>query len=475
MNLTKMITKSTLASIGTVLALTPILLLYACSDSQSMEEKTSVVQTPLVSADIATIAIDNVWSGHRIKPYLLTQGDHQFVAYFDANRQMTVAYRYIGTPWRYYKVDSWLGWDSHNYVTMQLDKKGYLHVMGNMHGDPIEYFRSSEPYNVRSLKRVPLMVDKSIEQRMTYPIFKLNKQGELIVKYRDGGSGNGNEIYNIYDTQQQAWSRLHDNVFLNGEGKMNGYFEGPTLGPDGFFHLIWVWRNTPNAATNHDLSYAKSEDLVNWFNSNGEPLSLPITLAQAEVIAPVPPFGGMINGNVKLGFDHNGQPLVTYHRYDENGDTQMYVARKDGKTWESTQISDWKGFRWDFSGGGSLGRFKVKPQSPTVYDDKHISVIVRKNDDVMRFILDKDSLNTVKIEPADLYPTQLKSKTEKANRHMFKDNKIVMEHHVFKGVGEANNSKQYYLSWQSQPGNRDRAHSYITQPSVLLLHEITAN
>ena len=423
--------------------------------------------------DLNTIAIDHVWSGHRIKPFLLTRGKHQFVAYFDANRQMTVAYREGRAPWRYYKVDSWLGWDSHNYVTLEIDAEGYIHVMGNMHADPIEYFRSSEPYNVRSLKREPVMVDKTIEQRMTYPIFMRNKKGQLLVKYRDGGSGNGNEIYNIYDTKTKRWSRLHANQFLDGEGKMSGYFEGPTLGPDGMFHLIWVWRNTPSADTNHSLSYARSEDLVHWEDSNGKPLPLPLTLAHTEVVDPVPAGGGMINGNVKLGFDQKGQPMISYHKYDSQGNTQMHVVRREKSAWKSVQISNWQDFRWDFTGHGSLGRFAVKPYSPEILDSNTLGVMVRKYDDVMRFVLDAKTLKTIRVEKADLYPPQIEAKTSAANTHIHTSPETVLEHHVFEGQGDLSpEGKQYYLSWQSQPGNRDRAHGTITEPSVLLLHEI---
>lgn len=426
---------------------------------------------------VTSIAIDQVWSGHRIKPYLLTRGQQQFVAYYDANRQMTVAHRQLGGKWRYYKVDSWLGWDSHNYVTMELDSKGYLHVMGNMHADPLEYFRMSEPLNVRSLKRVSVMAEKSLEKRMTYPVFLRNKQDQLIVKYRDGGSGNGSEIYNIYDTQSKSWSRLHANTFLDGEGKMSGYFEGPTLGPDGMFHLIWVWRNTPNAATNHSLSYAKSEDLINWKNSNGEEISLPITAKSAEVVDPVPPFGGMINGNVKIGFDQKNQPIISYHKYDEKGDTQIYVARKKGQGWEVVKISDWKGFRWDFDGHGSLGRFQVKPYSPELLDDNKLTVLVRRNDDVMRFILDNDSLKTLKVEDADIYPPVLNTEMQAANPHLLKGKGLIkLERQVFKGKGDSTAfGREFYLSWLTQPGNRDSAHSYISQPSVLTLTGIKSH
>ncbi|WP_111977576.1 BNR repeat-containing protein [Algibacillus agarilyticus] len=422
---------------------------------------------------LKTEAIDHVWSGHRIKPFLLTRGKHQFVAYFDANRQMTVAYRTINDKWRYYKVDSWLGWDSHNYVTMELDKAGHLHVMGNMHADPLEYFRTSEPYNVRSLKRIPTLVNRDVEQRMTYPIFLLNKNNDLIVKYRNGGSGNGNEMYNIYDTKSQSWSKLHNQQFLDGQGEMSGYFEGPTLGKDGYFHLIWVWRNTPNAATNHSLSYARSVDLLNWQDSNGNKIELPLTLAKTEIVDPVPAFGGMINGNVKLGFDSNNQPIITYHKYDAAGQTQMFLARKSGRNWVSSQISDWKNFRWDFSGHGSLGRFAVRPYSPVALGNNKIGVTVRKHDDIMQFIVDENTLSTLKVVPSSLYPAIIDNSAKHANLHMFEDKRFTLENQVFKGVGDLSpEGHSYYLSWFSQPGNRDNAHAKISPASVMLLHEV---
>jgi len=422
---------------------------------------------------IISEAIDNVWSGHRVSPHLLTRGKNQFVAYYDSNRQMTVAHRVLGSPWRYYKVDSWVGWDSHNYVTMELDKDGYLHLMGNLHSDAIEYFKMSVPYQVRSLKRMPIMVDKNLEMRMTYPIFMLNKNNDLVVKYRDGGSGNGNEIYNIYDTKTQSWSRLHKNQFLDGEGLMSGYFEGPTKGPDGNFHLIWVWRNTPDASTNHSLSYARSSDLVNWEDSNGTPISLPLRLNKTEIVDPVGPKGGMINGNVKLGFDQQQRPIISYHKYDANGDTQMFVARREANGWNSQQISQWTGFRWDFGGGGSLGKFPVKPHPPTIHNKNEISAVVRRDDRIMRFVLDAESLATIRVEDAELYPSQIDEITTTSNQNMFDNVSLQLEHRVFHGVGDKSPSGgKYYLSLHSQPGNRDKAHKIISKPSVLLLHEV---
>lgn len=461
----------------TLLLATSLGLVQACALSTE-PEKSIVTNQPVDTSNeqILSLALDNVWSGHRIKPYLLTKGKNQFVGYFDSNRQMTIAHREIGKTWRYTKVDSWLGWDSHNYVTMELDADGYLHVMGNMHADSLEYFRMQRPMNVRSIKRVDVMVDKKLERRMTYPIFMLNKQGELLVKYRDGGSGNGNEIYNIYNHKTKTWSRLHANQFLDGEGLMSGYFEGPTKGPDGDFHLIWVWRNTPNAATNHSLSYAKSEDLVNWTDSNGKPITLPLTLKHTEIVDPVPPFAGMINGNVKLGFDYKKRPVISYHKYDAEGNTQMFLARKEKDGWKSKQISNWQGFRWDFGGTGSLGRFAVRPQAPEILADNNIGVTVRKQDEIMRFVVDSETLETIRVEPATLYPPEIETITEQSNYKLLNSGVEKLEHHVFKGLGDkGKNGSEYYLSWHTQPGNRDRAHKVISIPSVLLVHEVKTN
>src|SRR5437763_1726114 len=84
-----------------------------------------------------------------------------------------------------------------------------------------------------------------------------------------------------------------------------------------------------------------------------EPLALPITLATAEIIDRVPVHGGMINGNTKIGFDGQGRVVVTYHKFDSRGFTQIINARRERGGWKIYQTSDWD-YRWDFSGGGSI-------------------------------------------------------------------------------------------------------------------------
>ena len=88
----------------------------------------------------------------------------------------------------------------------------------------------------------------------------------------------------------------------------------PCADKQGLLHLCWVWRDSADCATNHDLCYARSKDMVHWETSAGRPLRLPITLATAEVIDPVPTGGGIINSNLRIGFDAVDRPVISYQK-----------------------------------------------------------------------------------------------------------------------------------------------------------------
>ena len=263
---------------------------------------------------VDVLEVSRVWSGHPVGFFLSTEGAAQYAAFYDAERRLTVAQRDMGNrDWTLVRLDSTLGWDSHNYVTMSPDRTGRLHLSGNMHGDPLVYFRTERPGDIRSFCRVDAMVG-SLEKRCTYPRFIAGPDDRLLFTYRDGGSGKGNQIYNAYDCETERWRRLLDQPLLDGRGAMNAYPVGPSRGPDGFFHLCWVWRDTYDCSTNHDVSYARSRDLVHWETVAGMPIELPITIdTKGVVVDPVPAGGGAINGNTRVGFNAQRCPIVTYH------------------------------------------------------------------------------------------------------------------------------------------------------------------
>ena len=306
-----------------------------------------------------THRISEVPSGFPVGFCLLTSPERQYVAYYDAEHVMTVAARGLdGGGWIYQKLPSKIGWDSHNYVTMAMDETGHLHVSGNMHRDPLVYFRTRHPGDISSLE--PAAMTGKLEDRVTYPQFLKDAEGRLLFTYRHGGSGNGNTFYNRYDTLSRSWSRLHDTPLFDGEGLRNAYPIGPVRGPDGWFHIHWVWRDTPDCATNQHLSYARSRDLIRWESAFGQNINLPMVYGQdVLVVDPTPPGGGMINGGPRLGFDAENKPVLVYHRADDAGNMQIFAARTDQDKWLIRKLTDWR-HPVKFQGNGSMGFIGIR-------------------------------------------------------------------------------------------------------------------
>ena len=418
----------------------------------------ALIQVAIASetATPALSAIDRVWSGHSVR-FALTVTDRSiYVAYYDASRQMTVASRSrTGGAWSYRKLDTRTGWDSHNYIAMAADGKGQLHIVGNLHNDPLIYFRTTSAEDIQSFERVPVLVDESLERRMTYPVFLVDHAGNLILKYRDGGSGNGNEIYNVYDAASSQWRHLLSAPLVDGEGKRNAYFVGPTLGPDGFFHLAWVWRDTPDAETNHDLSYARSRDLMHWERSDGGTLKLPITLASAEIVDPVPIEAGMINNNTVVGFDGAGRVMITFHKFDADGNTQIFVARRNESRWTVRRISDWRDFRWDFRGRGSLeSRLFVSGAVPAGANRVRVSVV--RDGKTIDFLLDQRKLRRVDERPGVTLAGRLQPLIASPNG---------MQLNTVEDPGKSGIA----IAWATRPPNRDQPTADIPEPTVLYL------
>lgn len=431
------------------------------------------------------IVIDKIWSAVRAGFCLLTHGDNQYVAYYNSDRRMVVAMRKLSDKeftktvlpsstdtYKRGKGGTMQGWDSHNYITMAVDADGYIHVAGNMHVDPLLYFRSEKSGDTTVMKKVDTMVG-SDERRCTYPKFMKGPDGNLIFHYRDGSSGNGREIYNIYDVKTKTWRRFFDKSLIDGLGKRNAYQNGPRLGPDGWYHLLWVWRETPDAATNHDLSYARSRDMIHWETAAGAPLTLPITIeSKGTIVDPIPVKGGIINGCDKFAFDSKNRLVVTYHKHDASGNTQAYAARFVGDKWLISQISDWKD-RHVFEGGGS---------GPSTFGTSISLGSIEQHSPgklALSFGHWKEGSGLLLMDEETLAPLGAEKKIDKAPRFPKELAKIQSD---FPGMGirwandlgpAPDKSSTYMLRWETLGSNRDRPREgALPENSDLVLYKI---
>ncbi|MFO7897538.1 MAG: BNR repeat-containing protein [Planctomycetota bacterium] len=299
--------------------------------------------------------LGRAWAGHPVGFAFAIRGDREYVGWYDADRRMTFAQRKLGSDeWTVHRTNEVTGWDSHNRIALAFDRGDHLHVAANMHCSRLRYWRSKKPEDVTSLRPVHRMTGH--ENGCTYPRFLHDKEGGLLFLFRIGGSGRGRRYVNVYDEETRTWSRLLKKPLLSGrEGKtsMNAYPIGLRTDAAGVVHLAWVWRNTPDCSTNHDLCYARSKDFKTWTTSSGETLDLPITLENAEVVDPVPVKGGLANFGGGLAFDQEGRPMITYIKFDKAGKTQVYAARLEDGKWARRQVTEWD-YRWFFRGGGSI-------------------------------------------------------------------------------------------------------------------------
>ncbi|MGL4943383.1 MAG: BNR repeat-containing protein [Thermoguttaceae bacterium] len=396
---------------------------------------------------VADESVHLVWSGHPVGFDFLYHKDAIYVAFYDENQMMTLGKSEragAGTEsprWQFQTLDSKIGWDSHNYVTIQFDSNDFLHVSGNMHGVPLVYFRADKPCDIASVKPVHKMVGTE-EKRVTYPRFLFDNEQRLLFTYRDGGSGNGNQFWNVYDAPSKTWSRLLDKPLFDGQGLMNAYFTGPSRGQDGYFHLCWVWRDTGDCATNHDLCYARSADLRNWERSDGKPQPIPITLDNSEVVDAVPAQGGLLNSFQRIGFDPQGRVILTHSKYDDAGNFQVINSRLEKDGWKHYQTSDWQ-YRWDFRGGGTIG-MEVNASGVTVRSDGRL----QQSWEHIKYgsgtwILDAETLRPI------LEPLTAKPKVSNAVR----EESVVMRHHSSTVRG---GNVVYTFTWDTLPANRDR-------------------
>lgn len=418
---------------------------------------------------VERVDVAPVWSGCPVGFALLTSSNRQFLAYYSAERVMTLAQRELNTKaWACVELPSKLGWDSHNYVALAADEAGYLHVSGNMHCVPLVYFRSEKPLDIMAMRPVHRMTGER-EKRVTYPRFMKGPDNALLFTYRDGSSGNGSQILDRYDAASQTWSRLTDAPLFDGQGKMNAYPHGPVLGKDGFYHLCWVWRDTPACETCHDISYMRSRDLKHWENAFGKPVELPVQLGADVVVDPVPAKGGLINPCQAIGFDTQGRVIVTYTKYDTAGNLQLMNARREGAQWKRYQSTDWN-YRWAFSGGGTIiSEVGVGPVE--VQDGAAVQGCSHAKLGGGRWRLDEATL-----KPSGKMPNRIQWPKEVGR----------MEHKVA-GMGlrqaadaaadpESGVSADGYVyraCWESLPANRDRPQpGGVPEPSMLRVYKM---
>jgi hypothetical protein len=285
---------------------------------------------------------------------LLTEGNYQFAAYYDTNGYATVARRTLGSNnWDIFHYNNFtavnLG-DDHDVISFGIDGDGLMHMVWGLHNNTMQYSQTSAPV----LNNSPIvfnpqqnnMTGPGSENSATYPEFYKLPDGDLLFEIRLGSSGSGDTVMNRYDTAANSWSRIQNPLIdgVVGSYNVNAYPNNLVLDHAGNIQMSWVWRETSDYNTNHDIMYAKSTDQgVTWQKYNGTPYSLPINQGTAEIVKSISQNSSLMN-QCSMTVDSQNRPLIAMWwppGHASGNDTRQYMLLyNDGSQWQTSQITN---------------------------------------------------------------------------------------------------------------------------------------
>lgn len=312
---------------------------------------------PLLIYSQHLVPVGDGWANNSVnvtvfrKNSLVTYKDTQFIAYYDNDGFLILGKRKLPKgEWILHKTQ-YTGNvnDAHNSISIMADGDGYLHVSWDHHGHPLRYAKSIAPLSLELGDKQPMTGE--LEENVTYPEFYKMPNGDLIFIYRDGQSGKGNLVLNRYNVKTKTWNQLQKNL-IDGEGKRNAYVQS-CVDDKGVIHISWVWRETPDVATNHDLCYAKSLDGgITWMNSMGEIYILPIIAETSEYAALIPQNSELIN-QTAMTTDSKGNPYIATYWRESNSDIPQYhiVYNRDNE-WKVMSLN-FRNTSFSLKGGGT--------------------------------------------------------------------------------------------------------------------------
>lgn len=287
---------------------------------------------------VKTIFVDSGWANNSVntvvfrKNSLCTYKNTQYISYYNQEGFVVIGKRKLGSNNWKLQTTTFRGkvTDAHNSISIMVDGDGYLHLAWDHHNNRLHYAKSIAPGSLQLTDEMPMT--GLLEKNVTYPEFYLLPNGNLLFFYREGQSGQGNLVINRYDLSTKKWTQLHTNL-IDGQKQRNAYWQA-CVDKNGTIHLSWVWRETSDVSSNHDLCYAKSIDGgVTWMNSKNESYMLPINAANAEYIVKIQQKSELIN-QTSMSADDAGNPFIASY-WKEKGDSipQYHIVYNIAGEW----------------------------------------------------------------------------------------------------------------------------------------------
>jgi hypothetical protein len=235
--------------------------------------------------------------------------------------------------------------DNHYSISVGIcPNDGTIHLSFDQHGDNLHYRKSvvglaNKPGDVAWLASSfgavqNYLISGQPMVQVTYPRFVIKPTGDLLFEYRYGTSGGGNSLIYDYSALTGAWTKTGTYVDGLTTTNNNAYLNGIHYDANGRLHASWVWRETPEPLTNHDVCYVYSDDDgKTWFNYLGVQMGAvntnPIKSTTSGIIVwPLNQNRGLINQESQVVDSKGGVHILQSFLFEsEPNSTNFWTGR----------------------------------------------------------------------------------------------------------------------------------------------------
>ncbi len=292
---------------------------------------------------------------------LLTYNGYQYVSWYHqglndedvyiARRDLTGnTWQLLDTVKNFDNGDA-TAWDAHNVISIGVSGDGRIHFSWDMHNQTLRYLNTTPGVvtnpagttwitSIFNAERSSLNSGGSPISDVTYPQFITKANGDMIFNYRTGSSGSGNVWMTTYRTATGLFDAPHQIIDGTATGvsysdpygttstDRNAYINGMNIDGTGRIHMSWVWRETATGGSNHDISYAYSDDGGDtWLNNAGVvvgTIANPITMeaqvgnnSKGLIVVPMDRGNTLMNQQAQTADNFGGVHMVMWHKTDD--------------------------------------------------------------------------------------------------------------------------------------------------------------
>ncbi len=270
---------------------------------------------------------------------LASHNGWQYTTWWDAERRLCIARRPLPDgEWESIRFEDYHieSDNTHCATVLGISGDGVIHLSFDHHGHDLRY-RFSEPGVTLHPEEIEWTAELfgpvtnalrpgELISGVTYPRFVPMNDGGLQLMYRRGGSGNGDWLLATY-REGQGWTA--PGVVITGTGAYGAsesrcaYLHGIAYEPSGRLHLSWVWRETPDPMSNHDMYYAYSDDEgATWANGAGEAAGVrgetPMGIDTPGIrFQRIDMYRGLMNSTTQVVDSQSRVHIVNFHLPDE--------------------------------------------------------------------------------------------------------------------------------------------------------------